>query len=668
MSKRHFFAILASLAFAVGCSKDPQLLVGSEEEEVEEYFDPAVSAQTTELEEGLYVEPGLHLRPGIEVFDVDPANEGEMTLDDETGTALLQGAAAAQMDGIEVGDIFVSTQTIARVGEVEISDHAVTLHLESFAFWEVVHGEWSLQLPLDREGEDQTYEVDPTDYEIHRQMLSITHDVSSSATVGSVKLSTEYSLGLEANPHMRFEGKIPFYSSEADYHCEDPQVNVNVGCVLGRCAKRYRYCVDYLTLSVEFGADVSGKTTLSATGKEKFETPGKDDKRIYEKTLGQIPLTGPFFLRPALYIERQAYVEASIKGELEVSASAGASVPLGFEYRNGDGFSMIPNERYPATSYANLGGSATLTAKLEAGVWAEAGFEMKVCTPDLPADVCVNGLTAGGRVTVKGAYEDTVGEFVSAPTIRDHCLSVAAEFEAKVTGKAEAEVSAFGFSKKVTLVSVPFSPFKKTLADWDDGGEYCSGQHEILVHRMNEQYNIDIDCELPAENPLAGTCVEAFARPCYQPEGQCSGLVYEDGSYDMVWSSGDRLYSDVTETQTILEGTENEYQVPIGFDHNMFGVDDTHCVAGQSVASSAQIQYDCIYESAFTLLVSDPESDYEEGDVLETCVTGNGLQIFTCPDGTRLTLGVEEPTICLQGGACEFGAGYLENLSQNRGL
>src|SRR5690606_34726540 len=110
-------------------------------------------------------------------------------------------------------------------------------------------------------------------------------------------LSANASLSFGASPNLRFEGKIPFYESSSNYHCADPQVKVDIGCAFGRCAKRYRYCVDYLSLTVDISADLSADASLTATAERSYEYPA--EKRMIERGLGQIPLTGPFFLRPS---------------------------------------------------------------------------------------------------------------------------------------------------------------------------------------------------------------------------------------------------------------------------------------------------------------------------------------------------------------------------------
>ncbi len=41
----------------------------------------------------------------------------------------------------------------------------------------------------------------------------------------------------------------------------DPQFKADIGCAFGRCAKRFRYCVDYLMVRVDPGTRMTWPTT-----------------------------------------------------------------------------------------------------------------------------------------------------------------------------------------------------------------------------------------------------------------------------------------------------------------------------------------------------------------------------------------------------------------------
>lgn len=689
MSHRLLFLVLA--IFMVSCSDGPLIQAPVDVDPVpeerpdgeEEYFDSTVPANTVEIGDGIYVEPGLHLRPGIRIFDLHPDFNNELTLNNEMASAELRGDARGEIEQIAEGDIFITSELIARVVRIDEKDDSTVLILSDFQIWDVVHGEWSLEMTLDREGED-IYPIDDSDYAVRRQMLSQTHEINYSTSSGGVALSANASLSFGASPNLRFEGKIPFYESSSGYNCSDPQVKVDIGCVptpFGtKCAKRYRYCVDYLSLTVDIGADLSADATLTATASKSYEYP--ENKRLVEKGLGQVPLTGPFFLRPSFYLDRQAYVEASLEGELTMSAGAGANLPIGFEYRNGGGYSLIPNASNGPTTYANLSGSATLEAKLEAGLWAEAGLVLAICTPDIPADVCVKGLEGGGRLTVKGVYEDKIStDFIP---VADHCLKIDADFEAKVRGMISAEVSAFGFSKSITLIDGELSPYKKNIATWNDGGAYCSGLHAQKVAKLNDFFDKDVDCKVAEENPLIGTCVEDFMTHCFDPQGECTGLAYEDGSFDMLWDSGERFYSTVTEVESIGGGL---IELPKALNGDYLGALG-HCAQSKHSISlmSGGISGvpSCRVTAIITLLEGDAENPEgpQAGDVVEFCVFETGAMKFDCkrgPEnsalppwwdestsgGSSVTLGGEDESICLQG-PCKFEAGYLEDIDTNR--
>ncbi len=386
-----------------------------------------------------------------------------------------------------------------------------------------------------------------------------------------------------------------------------------------------------------------------------------------ERTLGQIPLAGPFTLRPSLYIDRQAYLKSSLEGELQLEANANASVPLGFEYINGQGFSMIPNGNYPATGGAGITASASLKAKLEAGIWGEAGMVLAICTPDLGADVCFKGLEAGGRLTLKASQEDGVSTEPAGPD--DVCLRASLELKAVVRGKVEAEVSAFGFSKSALIFEASFSPFTTNLLSWDGGGEFCSGVHQRRLDAINTLFDRDIDCSSQEDNALAGTCAEQFFKPCFDPSGTCSGRIYEDGSYDMEWPSGERYSNNVIEHEEF----EDSYPLPRLLEGDYYGAEDTHCAEDRveiSYMSGGPVPA-CQSTAVITLLdgVSDFDGEYLPGDELTICEFASGATRVTCPGEPAFTVDRgNDQGICMTGGPCKFELGFLEELEANRDL
>lgn len=661
-----FATLLVMLAMASVSCFDQNLIRSNpdDSEAYEEYFDPNVPANTVEIAPETYVEPGLHMRPGIEVYEIPSPLNGDLDIGNAEGTVLVRGEALVEIEGIEIGDILVTDSFIARVRAIEQRADGLFLRMEDFQIWEIVHGEWSLSIPLDSEGNTQ-YDIDQSDYMVRRQMLSNTFEVGVSASYRGLKIANEASLTTSAQPHLKFEGKIPFYSSSSDYHCDDPQIKVDIGCAFGGCAKRYRYCVDYLMMNIEMGAEFTASSTLTATVEDKLEAP--EEKRMIEQTLGQIPLAGPFTMRPSLYVDRQAYLKASLEGELKVEASASASVPLGFEYINGKGYSMIPNANYPASGSASLSGTASLKAKIEAGVWGEAGLVFAICTPDLGADVCFKGLEAGGRLTLKAAQEDGISS--EAPGPDDHCLSASLELEAVVRGKVEAEVSAFGFSKSALILEATFSPFKTELLSWNGGGEYCSGEHQLRLEGINALFDRDVDCSSEADNALAGTCAEKFLKPCFDPQGTCTGRMYEDGSYDMEWTTGERYFNNVLEHEENGDG----YAIPSLLSGDFFGTDETHCAEDRvevSFMSGGPVPT-CEVTAVLTLLdgVSDFDGEYLPGDTLTICEFPSGATRVSCPGEPAFTVERgNDRGICMAGGPCEFELGYLEELDENRAL
>lgn len=633
-----------------------------------------------EFEPGAYVVPGIHMRPGIEVHEIGAELEADLKLDEEAFTAELKGAAAAEVSDIKVGDILMTNEIIARVGEVSNVNGVITLALEDFVLWDVIHGEWSLQIELDRD-EDDLYPVSPDDYEVRRQLLSQRFSLDGSVTRGSMKYSVGASATASINPSFTFEGKIPFYESSSNYKCANPQVDVRV------LFKQFTYCIDYLKLAVVASNEFKNTASLKSSASAKAEWPDKNNVRAFKRALGEIPVAGPFSFKPSLYIDRQykASVEASVT--LDFTSSSGASVPVGFEYRNGSGYSMLPNSGNPPTKHSSLSGSITAEGSAEASAYAELGLAMAVCTTGSSiAGACFEGLSAGARVTAKATYKDSIS--TDGPH-KSACLSLSADLSVALTGKVKAEVTAAGgtFEKSVLLFSATFTPVSINIAKWDDGGKYCvSGlSHNAHVKSLNETYDVDVDCNDKSENPLIGTCAEKFMVHCFDPDGVCKGTAYEDGSYDMKWESGDQYHSTIDEYEELGPGMK----LPKKLLGDFIGADGEQCAEQKTTVSLMSGGADgCTVSAIIELLISDDEGEEEDeeaeegeekeyrfkkGDKLTTCVMKSGDIRYTCPaiEGEEIetfTVAKDDAgKICLQG-PCKFEKGYLEDRDENRGV
>lgn len=623
-----------------------------------------------ELEPGVYVVPGIHIRPGIEIYELGADFADEIVLDAQSPTVELRGAAAREVAELKVGDILLTDEVVARVASVSRAQGVTTVVLEDFVLWDVIHGEWSLEIELDRD--EELYPVSPSDYEIRRQLLSQSVNVGGEYKSGSLKFSANASATATINPVFVFEGKIPFYESKSNYHCSNPQIDTRV------LFKRYSYCIDYLKMSIVASNEYKTSAVVTATAEARAEFPDKNNKRVLSKPLGEIPVAGPFSFKPSLYIDSQLAAVAKATVKLDFTSAKGASVPVGFEYRNGSGYSMLPNGANPGTKHSTLSGSITAEGSLEASAYAELGLAMSVCTTGSTiAGACFEGLSAGARLTTKVQYKDSIS--TTGPN-KSACLSMSSDLEVKLTGKAKVGVTAAAgaLEKSVLLFEASFTALSLNLSKWDDDGRYCLTEipHQMRVDMLNDQYDLDIDCKEPDDNPLIGTCAEKFMIHCFDPEGECRGLAYEDGSFDMNWESGERYLSTITKTELVADLIE----MPSELLGEYISADGELCAQQDSIlAMMSGGEAGCMVTAIIELLL-DPEEDQAEedgegeegeyqpkkGDKLELCVYESGDIKYTCPDRTTFMVSNEtEGKICQQG-TCKFEKGYLDERDENR--
>lgn len=59
------------------------------------------------------------------------------------------------------------------------------------------------------------------------------------------------------------------------------------------------------------------------------------------------------------------------------------------------------------------------------------------------------------------------------------------------------------------------------------------------------------DCDDPSSNPYAGTCVETYLSDCWDPSGECEGVIETTtGNSSFTWENGAQMTTEVTVSGT----------------------------------------------------------------------------------------------------------------------
>lgn len=147
----------------------------------------------------------------------------------------------------------------------------------------------------------------------------------------------------------------------------------------------------------------------------------------------------------------------------------------------------------------------------------------------------------------------------------------------------------------------------------------------------------------------------------------------------MVWDSGERYYSTVTESESVGGGL---IELPKALNGDYLGALG-HCAQSKHiiVLMSGGISGvpSCRMSAIITLIEGDEENPEgpQVGDIVEMCVFEMGSMKFDCKRGPEnIALGPwadkmteildsADESICLQG-TCKFEAGYLDDIDTNR--
>lgn len=139
------------------------------------------------------------------------------------------------------------------------------------------------------------------------------------------------------------------------------------------------------------------------------------------------------------------------------------------------------------------------------------------------------------------------------------------------------------------------------------------------------------DCDDPASNPYAGTCVETYLADCWDPSGECDGVVDPTtGSTSFTWENGAAMTSEVT-----ISGTSAVVLTTL---YNSGGVE---CAVAETIQGGGG----CFAETTYTRTADGATQTY--------CTQEDGSLSVTCDDGSTVDVSSAEAdaaSTCQAGG------------------
>lgn len=143
------------------------------------------------------------------------------------------------------------------------------------------------------------------------------------------------------------------------------------------------------------------------------------------------------------------------------------------------------------------------------------------------------------------------------------------------------------------------------------------------------------DCDDPDSNPYAGTCVETYLADCWDPSGECEGVIETTtGNSSYTWENGAQMTTEVT-----ISGTSAVVLTTL---YNSGGVE---C----AVAETLQGAGGCFSQTTYTRTADGATQTY--------CTQEDGSLSVTCDDGSTVDVSAAESDAA---GACESGGDAQE--------
>lgn len=675
-------------------------------------------------------EPGIHEVPGVDLVGV-PSSISQQIRIVENPDALARASAPWQMTvtgaaaqhfkdkAVLRGDVVFGNgcQTcvadggfsLTVVGFEVISENEIRYDVKPFRIEHAVYGRWDQQLDLtpqnglNSEGLRTRQQGLLGESEYSYDNLTLTAGVNITGSAGvSFEPNATFSGAFRVKAGFIDEDFLGDHSS-CDGHAIDQKKDFRAGVgPFKATVATVWFCVDEFEVSLttnvfaEVGYEVSVGASVSRDTSHTF----------LEESLASIPL-GSTPLAINVGVEGKAKAGIEVGGEISMSATARAdvSVPVGIRAVNG-GFSPFVENTATKSADVDVTGEASVVAS--AGVSMALNASVGINESGLRAlglddniEVRFGNIEAGAELTATARYETTPGGD------RMECATADIVLEPYVSGALDAELSV-----DVGPVSESFShsfwsgraPVGSTTLFETAIPDSCPG----LVKDLNDTFDIDYAAvcqgEAPAgdlmvpdlsrflsqpcaamEEPLPACDAERptdeckgtmrhFFRPFFMGEGMCMGSVAQDDTYEMTWSTGEKLTS--SEPRVGAEDSPGGRVFTQTSEFELFASDEFSNLltsTAPAVLRNPPGTNGCTSQTIYTLEdlgeeyidveTGEYESGFKPGDTLTLCIRETGALDVTCPNSEVINIpaprGGTNGSIaaCLLGSSCRFFSG-----------
>ena len=436
--------------------------------------------------------PGIHLQPGIELIPLRIGSDSPLVeIDDDAGTVTLSGEARERLEEQEevwTEDILLGDDFIYLISHIREEGDRLVVEVEPFELLRVVHGEWDLGFGDDAPSSSMLWATIDDDGQVSlafRPFLEFAlGDLKARAQVTDADVGGQISFPIDWEG--QFRGKVSALGRglNPDYECQAYTETVTRRRIpfvrdayeFEREVQPERFCIDYLLAMGTVGLNAEAQASIETTGTLTYDASDKVELgRPQRAPLGQTGLA--LWFTPFL----EAGLKVAIQGSLDLGLDAGASVaiPLGFEYDpHGEGFSFLPNDRFPVERGGHLDPSIEETTIDEATLTLFTKLGMKYSLSDVLSDsgLRITGPEAGLEFGQEISLEpNKVDEQTQTP---GPCLTTLIYLEAFGSGnlRAEAKITK-RWSWGIDLVDYDPENLRFALAqDASEGSEFCVEQ------------------------------------------------------------------------------------------------------------------------------------------------------------------------------------------------
>lgn len=325
---------------------------------------------TDDIDEHIEEMPdGVHLRPGVDIFRIVEPGLSYVHFEDETTTVYVGAPAVDAFDGIGAEDIVFAGDKGFIVDARRMDGDVLVIDASPIDLSRVLWGNWKIPFNLDLTEVARQHDhiemveevpdaVDDDGLTTHQQPLRLLNvsipETTFRYSAGELVIKPSH-LRIDADMDGAFEGRIGRFKRSY------------------RCADGGNFCVDRLAVWADSTIDghLKGKATLNAavTGTHVETWAGPT-------TIGRpIPIGTTGLAVNIEYVLRSKFeLQASANGEMkEAQYTINKSAPIGFEYRNNSGMSLLPKDGQTSGSADGavdfaLTGTVTYTTNLQAGL------------------------------------------------------------------------------------------------------------------------------------------------------------------------------------------------------------------------------------------------------------------------------------------------------------